>query len=231
MAGLYERATRLLRRLFDAAVDTPPVLDAGQLFPAAGAFVAAWPALRAEALALRRRRLPRFHELMAEQADISAHDGRDWHMFVLKAYGVPLPANLRACPALAALLQGHPEVLSATFSYLAPGKHIPRHQGPFRGVMRFQLGLSVPRDAAGRPAAVLGLADAEHRIGDGEALLWDDTFPHEVWNRSEQTRVALLLDVRRPALPAYLRLLSRLVIVGVGVGVLLRRRRMQAQSA
>jgi aspartate beta-hydroxylase len=154
---------------------------------------------------------------MASQAEISANDGRDWRIFVLKAYGASMPGNLAACPQLAQLLASCPDVLSASLSFLAPHKHIPRHRGPFRGVLRFQLGLSVPCEADGRPAAVLALADQEHRIGDGAALLWDDTFPHEVWNRSDQVRIALLLDVRRRGLPWDMAMLSRLLIGAVGM--------------
>jgi aspartate beta-hydroxylase len=218
---IYDWPVRAMRRLYDARVATPPVLDAGQLFPAAQRFVDAWPALREEALALagQLQTVPRFHELMAEQAAISAQDGRDWRMFVLKAYGVPAARNLAACPRLAALLAQTPEVLSAVLSFLAPHKHIPRHRGPFKGVLRFQLGLSVPRDEDGRPAAVLALAGREYRIGDGDSLLWDDTYPHEVWNRSEAMRVALLLDVRRRGMPADMAALSRLLIAGIGMAV------------
>ena len=79
-----------------------------------------------------------------------------------------------------------PDVLSASISFLAPGKHIPVHRGPFRGVLRFYLVLSMPLAADGRPAAVLKVAGTEHRLADGEYLLWDDTFPHEVINNSNE---------------------------------------------
>ena len=45
-------------------------------------------------------------------------------------------------------------------------------------------------------------------LANGEALLWDDTYPHEVWNRSSEVRVALLLDVWRKDMPLHLKLLS-----------------------
>ncbi|HEY2623199.1 MAG TPA: aspartyl/asparaginyl beta-hydroxylase domain-containing protein, partial [Dyella sp.] len=125
--------------------------------------------------------------------------------------------NMASCPILADLVSSSPDVLSATLSFLAPRKHIPRHNGPFRGILRYQLNLEVPTDAQGRPTAVLWLAGQEHRLGNGEHLLWDDTFPHEVWNHSDQTRIALLLDVRRPDMPLDLRLLSRAVTAGVGM--------------
>ena len=98
-------------------------------------------------------KVPRFHEIMRSQADISANDGRDWRMFILKAYGVEIEQNVERCPTVAALLEQTPEVVSCVLSFLAPGKHIPKHRGPFRGILRFHLMLSMPSDADGvRPA-------------------------------------------------------------------------------
>jgi aspartate beta-hydroxylase len=149
---------------------------------------------------------------MPQQAEISAADGQDWRMLLLKAYGVTMPRNMARCPILASLLKTEPDVLSASISFLAPGKHIPAHQGPFRGVIRYYLGLSVPLAGDGRAAAVLRIADTDYRIGSGECLLWDDTYTHEVWNRSSEVRVALLLDIRRRGMPIDMELLTRLLI-------------------
>ena len=225
MSLLYDRAADLLRATYDLRVRGPAVLDPAVHFADATRFVASWPALRDEALRVSEelRRVPRFHELMPAQTDIAAVDGRDWRMLVLKAYGVPIQDNLGRCPLLWSLVQSAPDVLSATLSYLAPHKHIPRHRGPFRGVLRFHVGLSVPLDGQGLPAAVLEIDGIPHRIGDGMSLLWDDTYPHEVWNHSDRVRIALLLDVRRRRdLPPDMQLLSRLVIGGVGAAVRLR---------
>jgi aspartate beta-hydroxylase len=217
--SLYDLLANAVRRLYDARIDTPPVLETGTYFPGAARFISAWPEIRDEALALsgRMQSIPRFHEIMPAQADISANDGKDWRLFVLKVYGAEVDKNMAACPKLAELVSSTPDVLSASLSFLAPRKHIPRHRGPFRGVLRYQLGLSVPLDAQGRPAAVLALNDVEHRVGDGQQLLWDDTYPHEVWNNSDQMRLVLLLDVRRPHMPFDLRVLSRALIASVGM--------------
>lgn len=219
MDSLYDLSSRAIRRVYDARIKTPPVLDTGTYFPDAQRFLSSWPALRREALAVLEsaQPIPRFHEIMPSQAEISAQDGKDWRMLLLKVYGQENKANMASCPILADIVNSSPEVLSATLSFLAPRKHIPRHSGPFRGILRFQLNLEVPTDADGRPSAVLWLAGQEHRLGNGEHLLWDDTFPHEVWNHSDQTRIALLLDVRRPDMPLDLRLLSRAVTAGVGM--------------
>jgi aspartate beta-hydroxylase len=143
-------------------------------------------------------------------------------MFIIKAYGVEVPANQARCPALAAIVAAAPEVLSASISFMAPKKHIPAHRGPFRGVLRFYLGLSMPRLADGRPGAVLKVADRDYRLQEGEYMLWDDTFPHEVWNESDQIRAVLLLDVWRPGMPADMELFSRALIAIVRAGMRIR---------
>ena len=146
--------------------------------PSPERFSCAWQSIPDEARAVARQmdRRSDFHEIMREQTSISANDMRDWRMFILKAYGAEFPHNMAVCPTLAALVTASPDVLSASISFLAPGKHIPAHRGPFRGVLRFYLVLSMPLAADGRPAAVLKIAGTEHRLADGEYLLWDNTF-------------------------------------------------------
>ncbi len=219
MTKFYDRASGIVRLIFEKRIDAPPVLDAHRDFPNSAKFTVAWREIRDEAMAVRLDRVPRFHDIMPEQADISANDGHDWRMFILKAYGVGVPENIARMPTLARLIAECPEVKSAAISFLAPHKHIPRHRGPFRGIMRFHLGLKIPREADGRPATVMMIDDREHRIGDGEGLLWDDTYPHEVMNNAGEPRVALLLDVWRPQMPLDLEILSRLIVGAVRLGM------------
>jgi aspartate beta-hydroxylase len=224
MTLLYDKACDAIGVLFDRRIEAPAVLGVDSCYPNARLFVGAWAAIRREALLVagRLESVPRFHEIMPEQTHLSANDGQDWRMFIVKCYGVVVPRNMGRCPVLAALLAKTPEVLSASFSILAPGKHIPRHRGPFRGIIRFQLGLVMPRGRDGRPAAVLKIEDTEHRLAEGECLLWDDTFPHEVWNASDEVRIILSLDVHRPAMPLDMRALSRVVVAIVQLGMRLR---------
>jgi aspartate beta-hydroxylase len=225
MSLLYDQASDAVRALYDWRITGPSILDLDSHFPDAGKFVDSWEKIRDEALAVTRRlpTVPRFHEIMHEQSAISANDNRDWRMLILKAYGIDFPQNMAACPTLSSVVAACPDVLSASISFLAPGKHIPPHRGPFRGVLRFYLGLSMPKAADGGSAAVLKIADAEYRIGDGECLLWDDTYPHAVWNDSDQVRSVLLLDVWRRDMPVDMQLFSRLLISLVRIGIKLRR--------
>jgi len=221
MSYFYDRTASLIRKVYDSRIEGPPILDAETYFPAAHDFAASWRDIRAESdrVAANLHRVPRFHEIMREQEDISANDGHDWRLFVLKAYGVASPKNMAACPRLAEIVESTPGVLSASISFMAPGKHIPPHRGPFRGIVRFYLGLSVPRRGDGSAAAVLKVDGQEHRVGDGEWLLWDDTYRHEVLNDSDEVRSVLLLDVWRRNMPLDMALLSRLLITTAGAGV------------
>jgi aspartate beta-hydroxylase len=211
---LYDRAADVVRAIYDSRIATPATLDPERYFPNGKRFIARWSEIRDEAFAVAGmlNRVPRFHDVMPAQADISANDGRDWRVFIMKAYGVTQPENLRRAPTVAALLAEAPEVKSATFSFLAPGKHIPEHRGPFRGILRFHLMLSMPNDTGGLPACVMNIDGVPHRLADGESLLWDDTYRHEVWNRSEHVRVALLLDVWRRDMPMDMATLSRAIL-------------------
>ena len=207
----YDHAVTAVRGIYDRRIHTPPVLDPDHFFPNARRFTDAWQEIRREALAVAGRlpQVPRFQDLMPEQEEIAAADGRDWRVFIMKAYGIDVPNNLERAPFTAGLLRQVPEAVSAIFAFLAPGKHIPAHRGPFRAILRFHLMLSMPNDENGAPACELNIDGIPYRLADGESLLWDDTYTHEVWNRSEQVRIALLLDVWRRDMPADVALMSR----------------------
>ena len=81
------------------------------------------------------------------------------------------------------------------FSILAPHKHIPEHCGPYKGLIRYHLGLKVPDDGS-RCRIRVGEEYAAWR--EGASLIFDDTVEHEVWNDTDETRVVLFLDVARP---------------------------------
>lgn len=227
MTALYNHAGDALRWIYDRRIDAPPVLDMDRDFPNGTRFAAAWEALRDEALAIAGMidRIPRFHEVMHEQKDISANDGRDWRMFMMKAYGAEVPENLARAPTVARLLAECPEVLSATFSYLAPGKHVPEHRGPFRGIMRFHVGLWMPRNAQGELGATLWVDGVPHKLDNGDCMLWDDTYPHEVLNAADDVRIALLLDVWRPRMPPDMAVLSSVIVGALGAAAALQRSR------
>jgi beta-hydroxylase len=92
------------------------------------------------------------------------------------------------------------------FSIIDGGKHIPPHVGFFKSVLRYHLALVVPQDA---PVYIV-VGGQEYRWREGEDVLFDDTYLHEVWNKSAQRRVVLFCDVLRDkTLPPLLRGMNR----------------------
>ena len=81
------------------------------------------------------------------------------------------------------------------FSILEPGKHLPPHRGPYNGVLRLHLGLIVPE-----PREQLGIRVEKevYRWKEGEAVIFDDAYEHEAWNRTPHTRVVLFVDFVKP---------------------------------
>lgn len=117
-----------------------------------------------------------------------------WRSFFLWGYGFPIEDNLARCPKTAEIVARIPGLNSAFFSILAPGTHIPAHRGVTKGLITCHLGLIVPRDGDVR----MRVADRYVRWAEGETLVFDDTYDHEVWNDTSGTRVVLLIQFERP---------------------------------
>ena len=214
MSITYDIARVTLAKIYNSFVKTPAVLDSKDFFPQAFIFVDNWTKIQDEAKLLidNVKNIPRFHDLMPEQYKLSAHGEKEWRMLVVRAYGLDIIENMEKCPTLAKLVRSNPNVKSASLSFLAPGKRVPTHTGPFRGITRFYLGIDVPLDAEGRPGVVLTIEDKDYRLGSGESLLWDDTYAHSAHNTTKEWRCALLLDIYRVNMPAFLRLLTNMVL-------------------
>jgi aspartyl/asparaginyl beta-hydroxylase (cupin superfamily) len=144
--------------------------------------------------------LPKFHEVDDGQEYISANDGISWNMFNIKTYGFWHKENIKLCPRTVELLKPYKNVSSIYFSILSPGKHIPPHNGPYKGIFRYQLAISVPKDGK----CQLFVDNKPYSWTEGKSVIFDDTFVHEVKNETKEKRIALLLDVRRDDFPFFL---------------------------
>ena len=175
-------------------VGNPPIYDKA-VFPWAAEVEAAFPAIRTELVRVLTRKddLPGFHEISSDVSTIS--QDRGWKTFLLAGYGFRSDANIALCPQTWAACQKIPGLITVMFSILEPGKHLPPHRGPYNGVLRLHLGLIVPE-----PREDLGIRveNEIYRWKDGEAVIFDDAFEHEAWNRTPHTRVVLFVDFRKP---------------------------------
>jgi beta-hydroxylase len=167
-----------------------------------------WQAVRRELdlLLVDRDRIPNFQDISTDQSLLT--QGEQWKTFFFYIYGHRAEANCLRCPNTTRLLQFIPHMKTAMFSILAPGKHIPEHRGPYKGVLRYHLGLLVPKPAESCGIRVL---DQVRHWEEGKSLIFDDTHLHEAWNDATSYRVVLFVDIVRP-LWFPLSLLNRAVI-------------------
>jgi beta-hydroxylase len=141
--------------------------------------------------------LPSLQEI-APQGDLTTDDG--WKTYFLYAFGYKSESNCRRCPETARLLEQIPGLKTAFFSILAPNKHIPRHRGAYKGLIRVHLGLLVPEPIE---ACRMELDGEIVHWEEGQLVIFDNTRHHEVWNDTDDRRVVLLFDIVRPlAFPA-----------------------------
>lgn len=192
------RVGKRLRGLFDrliaasSLIPNGPVLDV-RAFPWTAELRAHWRDIRNEAAAVALGdAAPSLATISPDHRAIAAPGM--WRSFFLHGYGYPIEENLARCPKTAALVARIPKLNSAFFSILAPGAHIPAHRGVTKGLITCHLGLVIPRDGDAR----MRLGDRVVRWAEGETLVFDDTYDHEVWNDTSGTRVVLLLQVERP---------------------------------
>jgi ornithine lipid ester-linked acyl 2-hydroxylase len=105
-----------------------------------------------------------------------------------------------------------PGMTTARFSILSPRKHILDHRGPYKGVLRYHLGLIVPKETE---ACRIRVGEDFRHWEQGESMIFDDTYNHEVWNDTDETRVVLFVDVLRP-LPSPWAQLNRAIVKAIG---------------
>jgi len=118
-----------------------------------------------------------------------------WRLITLKAGDEITSKCSDNFPSLAKVLKDVPEVVSCVLSILEPGIMIPIHVGYYKGILRYMLPLSVPDD---RENCFLWVNGLKYSWMNGKSVLWDDTYPHKVYNNTNQTRVLLYMDIIRP---------------------------------
>lgn len=192
-------AFRLLQRFerFLAArspLGDPAVYDA-QNFAWIPALEARWREIAAEyrQLLASPETIPPFHEISPEQLPITSD--ALWRTFVFQAYGKRAERNCALCPTTAQIVAEIPGVQTAMFSILEPGKQLPWHRGPYKGLLRVHLALEVPVDAE---QCWLDVDRSRLHWQEGRALVFDDTFQHRAANLAATRRCVLFLDVLRP---------------------------------
>ncbi|MDX1914919.1 MAG: lipid A hydroxylase LpxO [Methylophilus sp.] len=173
-------------------VPTTPYLPASQ-FPELQTITDAWEMIREEAIHLREQ------ERIAaaksnNDAGFNSFFKTGWKRFYLKWYDAHHPSASIYCPKTVALLQSIPSVKAAMFAELPPGAHLNPHRDPYAGSLRYHLGLETPN----HNDCYIRVDGENYSWRDGQAVMFDETYVHEAYNKTQADRIILFCDVERP---------------------------------
>jgi beta-hydroxylase len=115
-----------------------------------------------------------------------------WKRVYLKWYAKPW-SHTDKFPFTTNLLKSMPGLRSAMFSIMDPGTIVKPHHGLNPANLRVHLGLITPDS----DECFIIVEGKKYTWTDGELLVFDDTYLHEVQNNTDQERVILFLDIER----------------------------------
>jgi len=121
---------------------------------------------------------------------------KGWKTFELRMFSKDYEENMNSCPTLKKILKNDDNITTAFFSIMEPGKFLSSHYGPFKGILRYHLGLIVPPKKSG--LCYISVDGETYDWKEGEGVLFDETYKHFVENSTPFSRVVLFLDVKRP---------------------------------
>ena len=182
------------------ALRARPFWDAAEL-PAARALETHAAAILAEARGLMASQFRSYRQRGPDHGGADDHlvtsgSWSDVHLF----FGCRKDfANCARCPRTAAAIASEPRLNecflgTCWFSRLAPGTHLASHCGPSNFKLRCHLGVQVPRGARIR------VGSEEREWKQGECLVFDESFEHEVWHEGAEDRIVLIADMWHPDL-------------------------------
>ncbi len=119
---------------------------------------------------------------------------RGWKRFYLKWYKDPLPSAQALCPKTLALVQSIPSINAAMFALLPKNSFLFKHRDPYAGSLRYHLGLITPNS----PNCRIYVDGQVYAWQDGEDVLFDETYIHHAENSTDQDRIILFCDIKRP---------------------------------
>jgi aspartate beta-hydroxylase len=185
--------------LYIPGLPVRPVFDRSEL-PFADYYEEHYPIILGEldAMLAEKTDIPAYAEHMQGNA-LTA--GGNWDALFFFRHGKKYDENHQLCPATSEILAKLPLVHiadhspEACFSVLRPHAHILPHRGVTNSRCVLHMGLKIPQHCR---LNLCGIGELEWQ--SGKIFLFDDTYLHEAWNRSAESRYVLLADVWNPFL-------------------------------
>ena len=138
--------------------------------------------------------------------------GQPWSVFSFFSYGSINYENCSKCPTLSALLLQIPTIKLAMLSCMDGPTHIRKHCGYFKNILRAHITLYLEHPETETQQRIIRVGDEDYHWKEGELVVFDDTYPHEVLSSVPGKRLILFLDVERPYASKTLSLVSGLLL-------------------
>jgi beta-hydroxylase len=152
-------------------------------------------------------KLKRFKEIDEYQTIIDT-GSIPWDILMLRVYNKDTNKIIHF-PKTFQLIKDIPGCSLAMFSVLPPGKKLDPHYGVYKGILRYHLGLIIPKNKEDCTIMVNGKKKYWER---GKDLMFDDTFIHSVNNNTDETRVILFLDIQKQFNNIFLDTLNSIIL-------------------
>lgn len=133
--------------------------------------------------------------LFTEEAE-NLHVGGDWTELRLKSSGLGFLKHTEYFPKTMRHIENcGQDFTSIKFSAIQPGTHIRTHTGPTNERLRIHLTL------IHNGGARIRVGTEWHTWEEGKAIIFDDSWEHEVIHTGDSIRAVLILDIWHPELP------------------------------
>lgn len=139
---------------------------------------------------------------------------KDWSIYPIITYEHPVKEIISLVPETYNLINKCKDITTAFFSVLKPQKIIPSHYGPTKTILRYHLGLKVPKD---KEKCYIVVGNEVYWWTEGEGVLFDETFLHNVYNNTDEERVVLFIDIKRPMNTSIGNIIRDFIIKVIGV--------------
>jgi aspartyl/asparaginyl beta-hydroxylase (cupin superfamily) len=186
-------------------VRTAAQLDPYEYFTGAKEFEGAHAQIKAEIMKINEDDLPLTKDTYSGENSYIGKDVRldektgktvGWRIFTVKV-GHHITENARRqFPTLVNLIDKYKdEIISCAISVLPAQTKIPQHVGYFKGVLRYMLAIEIPQNS---DDVYICVNDTKIKWEEGKSIMFDDTYPHKVFNLTDQRRIVLYMDIMRP---------------------------------
>ena len=137
--------------------------------------------------------LPEITESIGGTQAYIGGEQKSWKLIPFKVLGNNIDKNIRKIPYLWNLIQQCPEIVTVMYSVIEGGKHIPIHTGYFKGIVRYHLGMHCPEP----DKTWIEVHQQKYHWKEGESVIFDDVFPHQVFHTGSKPRAILWFDIQR----------------------------------